>query len=99
MEHFKKFLIKLQTFNINLTIRKKNADSYPHNTREVQYFDLSHENPDLSRSFKSEVKELSELAVTDLLNLAPSQISLQLIFQFHKILRPKFASNLPVKRG
>lgn len=59
MEHFKKFLIRLQTFNINLTTRKKNADSYPHNTREVQYFDLSHENPDLSRSFKSEVKELS----------------------------------------
>lgn len=78
MEHFKKFLIRLQTFNISLTTRKKNTDSYPHNTREVQYFDLSHENPDLSRSFKSEVKELSELAVTDLLNLAPSQISLQL---------------------
>jgi hypothetical protein len=78
MEHFKKFLIRLQTFNIGITTRKKNADGYPHNTREVQFYDLSHENPYLSRSFKSEVKELSELAVTDLLNLAPAQITLQL---------------------
>jgi len=78
MEHFKKFLIRLQTFNIRNTTRKKNADSYPYNTKEVQFYDLRHENPDLSSSFKSEVKELSELAITDLLNLAPVQIALQL---------------------
>jgi hypothetical protein len=78
MEHFKKFLIRLHTFNISIATRKKNADTYPYTTREVQFYDLSHENPGLSSSFKSEVKELSELAVTDILNLASAQITLQL---------------------
>lgn len=78
MEHFKKFLIRLQTFNISIITRKKNADAYPYNPQEVQLYDLSHENPVLSASFKGEVKELTELAVTDLLNLSPEQITLQL---------------------
>lgn len=78
MEHFKRFLIRLQTFNINIITRKKNDDTYPHNLREMEIYDLSHENRDINWAFKSEIKELTELAVTDLLNLPPAQITLQL---------------------
>jgi hypothetical protein len=77
MEHFKKFLVRLQTFNARVLTKKK----YDASTREhidARFYDLTHENPVMTPSFKNEMKELSEMAIMDVLNLSPSQITYQL---------------------
>lgn len=68
MEHFKKFLIRLQTFNVRIITRKKyNASVRDH--IDTRLYDLTHENPVMTPTFKNEMRELSELAILDVLNL------------------------------
>lgn len=75
MKHFKDFLIKLQTLDIRISQKKSNRDGI---LRELNYYDISHESPYLSNTFKNELKELRELALTDILNLPAEQILFQL---------------------
>ncbi len=75
MKHFKDFLIKLQTLDIKISQKKSNRDGI---LRELNYYDISHESPYLSNTFKNELKELRELALTDILNLPAEQILFQL---------------------
>ena len=73
MIHFKDFLLKLQTLDIKVNQRNKVIDGQP---SRISFYDISHENPYLSALFKNELKELKELAVTDILNLPREQIIL-----------------------
>ncbi len=75
MNHFKDFLIKLQTLDIKVNQRNKVINGQ---SGQINYYDISHQNPYLSASFKNELKELKELAVTDILNLPREQIIFQL---------------------
>ncbi len=75
MQHFKDFLIKLQTLDVKIKKRKAIVDGLK---REISYYDLSHQNPFLNAPFKNELKELKELAITDILNLQREQIIFQL---------------------
>jgi hypothetical protein len=75
MEHFKDFVIKLQTIDIKINDRKHEVDEY---SKNLGYYDISHQNPYLSDSYRNELKELRELALTDILNLPTEQILLQL---------------------
>lgn len=71
MEHYKQFSIRLQTINIRIITPKQKADTTPYELVEVRLYDLRHENPVINWSLKSEIKELMEMAITDLLNLSP----------------------------
>ncbi len=71
MKHYKDFLIKLQTLDIKISQKKSNRDGI---LRELNYYDISHESPYLSNTFKNELQELRELALTDILNLPVEQI-------------------------
>lgn len=75
MKHYKDFLIKLQTLDIKISQKKSNRDGI---LRELNCYDISHESPYLSNTFKNELKELRELALTDILNLPAEQIFFQL---------------------
>lgn len=75
MNHFKEFLIKLQTLDIQIFPKKAVTGS---EKPEIFFYDISHENPYLNASYKNEFKELKELAITDILNLSREQISFQL---------------------
>lgn len=75
MRHFKDFLIRLQTLDIKISKRKLVSNGQEH---ERTYYDISNENPFLNISFKNELKELKELAITDVLNLPREQIIFQL---------------------
>lgn len=78
MQHFKEFLIKLQTLDIQI----RQSNSHSNNMQQVlSNYVISHENPFLNVSFKNYLKELKELAVTDILNLAREQI----LYQLHRI--------------
>ena len=63
MQHFKDFLIRLQTLDIRINKRKVVRNGQE---QEISYYDISQENPYLSQSFKNELKELKELAITDI---------------------------------
>ena len=73
MNHFKDFLIKLQTLDIRIRPLKKSEEE-----KSINYYDISHESPYLNASFKNELRELKELAITDILNLPREQIIFQL---------------------
>src|SRR5215207_6396375 len=75
MKHFKDFLIKLQTLDVKIIQKTVHT-----NQDQIQkaYYDLSHQNPHLSDQFRNELKELRELALTDILNLPLEQIEFQL---------------------
>jgi hypothetical protein len=75
MEHFKDFVIKLQTIDIKINHRKHEVNDY---RKDVGYYDISDQNPYLSDTYRNELKELRELALTDILNLPTEQILLQL---------------------
>lgn len=75
MQHFKDFLIKIQTLGIKINTQKLVVNGQ---NQEVTYYDISHENPLLSPAFNNELKELKELAITDILNLSRAQVILQL---------------------
>ncbi len=75
MQHFKDFLIKLQTLDIKVNERNKVINGQ---LQKTSFYDLSHQNPFLSAPFKNELKELKELAITDILNLQREQIIFQL---------------------
>lgn len=75
MNHFKKFLIKLQTLDIKINQRNAMIDG---ELVQLKFYDISHQNPFLSGSFKNELKELKELAITDILNLPREQFLSQL---------------------
>lgn len=75
MQHFKEFLIKLQTLDIKVNQRNKIING---EVQKISFYDISHQNPFLSASFKNELKELKELAITDILNLPREQIIFQL---------------------
>jgi hypothetical protein len=75
MIHFKDFLIKLQALDIKVNQRNKVINGQ---SGRISFYDISHQNPYLSASFKNEIKELKELAVTDILNLPREQIIFQL---------------------
>lgn len=78
MEHFKAFLIRLQTFEIKAVSGKQDS----------MQADLSHECPYQTTSFKNHVSRLQKLAMVDLMNLSPAQIGLQL--QLLDALKEKF---------
>lgn len=75
MQHFKEFLIKFQTLDIKINERKKVIDR---EIGQIKFYDISHQNPYLSGQFKNDLKELKELAITDILNLPREQILFQL---------------------
>ena len=85
MNHFKDFIIRLQTINIKINQRKVAGNS---DINSEKFYDISHENPFLSPSFKNEMKELRELALTDILLLQRDQI----VFQVQRLgdLKDKF---------
>jgi len=66
MKHFKDFLIRLHTSDIKVNRRKQVSEIQE---REVIYDDIHHENPFLSSGFKKQLRELKELAITDLLTI------------------------------
>jgi len=75
MEHFKDFLIRLQTLDIKVIPAKPATYDYK---GKPAYYDLSHESPYLSPAYRNELKKLRELALTDILNLPGEQILFQL---------------------
>jgi hypothetical protein len=75
MLHFKDFLIKLQTLDIKISERKTNIDGQEKIARS---YEISHQTPYHSPAFKNELKEIKELAITDVLNLSREQIEFQL---------------------
>jgi hypothetical protein len=75
MRHYKEFLIKLQTLDIRIVPKKLISNN---NQAEEAYYDVSHQSPHFSNTFRNELKELQELAVTDILNLSAEQIRYQL---------------------
>ncbi len=75
MLHFKDFLIKLQTLDIKISERKSNIDGQEKIARS---YEISHETPYHSPAFKNELREIKELAITDILNLSREQIDFQL---------------------
>ena len=75
MKHFKDFLIRLQTLDIKVIPAKPATYDYK---GKPAYYDLSHESPYLSPAYRNELKELRELALTDILNLPGEQILFQL---------------------
>jgi hypothetical protein len=75
MTHYKEFLIKLQTLGIRIIASKP---VFNNNQSQEACYDISHQSPHLSSVFRNELKELQELAVTDILNLSAEQITLQL---------------------
>src|SRR4051812_44510104 len=85
MQHFKDFIIKLQTIDIKVTERNNVRDDQ---LQPIKLYDISHQNPFLSASFKNEMRELKELAITDILNLSRDQI----VFQLNRLedVREKF---------
>src|SRR4051812_35632609 len=74
MQHFKEFIIKLQT--IDIKINQRNVVGYS-DIKPEKFYDISHENPFLSPSFNNVIKELRELALTDILMLQREQIVCQ----------------------
>lgn len=99
MKHYKDFLIRLQTLDIQIKKRKTATHGQQH---EVNFYDISHENPFLGASFKNELKELKEHAITDVLNLPREQIifhlqRLQEVKElFHKFWDNYYHSRVPV---
>lgn len=78
MKHLKKFLTRLQTFQLRTTQRKV-REGYPPEIREVQAYDIRHEtNYDLASVFESELRLLSEMATLDLLSMDATQLTLTL---------------------
>jgi hypothetical protein len=75
MQHFKEFLIKLQTIDIKVLQRKTGSDE---REKIIRYYDISHQNPYLSVPYKNELMEIKELAITDILNLPLEQIRFQM---------------------
>lgn len=75
MLHFKDFLIKLQTLNIKIIETKIDLDGQEKVTR---IYEISHQSPYHSPGFKNELRGLTELAITDVLNLSQEQIAFQL---------------------
>jgi hypothetical protein len=71
MRDFKDFLMKIQTLDIQF---KQVATDVNILQQPVNYYDISHEIPFLKGSYKSQLKELQELAITDILNLPREQI-------------------------
>lgn len=78
MEHFKKFIILIQTFEVQHKQKNASVNNVKSNAPDVHYYDISNENPYLSQDFDNQLKELTELAITDLLTLPGEQISYQL---------------------
>ena len=77
MKHLKKFVTRLQTFELKLTQQKVAAS--PFGYREVPSYDLRHETHyDEAAVFKSELRLLSQLAALDLLPLHRPQLQLVL---------------------
>jgi hypothetical protein len=75
MQHFKEFLIKLQTLDIKILKRETVRNG---KLQEYTFYDISHENPFLNAAFQNELKQLKEFAITDILNLSREQIIFQL---------------------
>jgi hypothetical protein len=76
MRHYKEFLIKLQTLDIRIVSKKLVSNN--NDQSEEAYYDISHQSPHFSNTFRNELKELQELAVTDILSLSAEQIRYQL---------------------
>lgn len=74
MQHLKDFLIKLQTLDIKINERKKVING---ELSQIKFYDISHQNAYLNSSFKNDLKEAKELAITDILNLPREQIIFQ----------------------
>lgn len=77
MKHFKDFIIRIQTFQVQHKQKNISEDSLKSDTNLI-YYDVSNENPYLSQDFDNELKELTELAITDILTLSVEQIGYQL---------------------
>jgi hypothetical protein len=75
MLHFKDFLIKLQTLDIKIIERKIDLDGQEKVTR---IYEINHQSPYHSPGFKNELREIKELAITDVLNLSREQINFHL---------------------
>ncbi|OKL39997.1 hypothetical protein [Pontibacter flavimaris] len=74
MKHLKKFLTRLQTFQLRVTQRKVRQGS-PVQIREVAAYDIRHETPhDAPSIFVSELRLLSDLATLDLVSLDTAQL-------------------------
>ncbi len=101
MEHYKKFLIRLQSFNIQII--KVSKGNQPVSSQQDAY-ELKHENPSIYLPFKSELKTLTELAITDILNLSPEQITLQLKrldaskVMFRKFWKQYYSGEVPLSK-
>jgi hypothetical protein len=78
MQHFKDFLIKIQTLGIRINKQKLVAKGQ---SQKGNYYDISHENPYLRPDYSNEIKELKELAITELLNVPREQV----LFHLHRI--------------
>ena len=75
MVHFKEFLIKLQTLDIKISERKTSLDG---EEKVARSYEISHQTPYHSPAFKNELREVKELAITDVLNLSREQIDFHL---------------------
>lgn len=73
MKHMKRFLTRLQTFELNLVQRRVATGSFGHH--EVSSYDLRHETHyDEAATFQSELRLLSQMAALDMLPLHRPQL-------------------------
>lgn len=72
MLHFKDFLLELQTLDIKIIEKKTSNDGHE---KVARMYEISHQTPYHSPAFKNELREVKELAITDVLNLSREQIN------------------------
>ena len=83
MENFNRFLIKLQKFDV-IVLEEEIAEGQGRAAsmgsslvpkKKKRYYSLKHEVPELNQCYGFEIRELMEMALTDLLNLDVSKLT------------------------
>jgi hypothetical protein len=80
MQHFKEFLTRIQTFDLQIISQKENTNAGANRKPEIKLYDITHETPFYkSFSYKSELRVLKDMAFIDILMLDKSRIELMLL--------------------
>ncbi|MDB4902206.1 MAG: hypothetical protein JWQ63_1487 [Mucilaginibacter sp.] len=75
MQHFKEFLSRIQTFDLQIITQKENIDAGANQKPEIKFYDITHETPFYkSFSYKSELRVLKDMAFIDVLTLDRNHI-------------------------